>query len=56
MIYCNLLKFSFIWNFRNKEVSSIGTLKYEWVIKTREIFNFLPPINNSETIEFNFYY
>ena len=30
------------------------TLKYECVIKTIEIFNFLPLINNSVTIEFSF--
>ena len=35
-------------------LTSFGTLKYDWVIKTREIFNFLPLINNSVTIEFNF--
>ena len=33
---------------------SFGTLKYDCVIKTREMFNFLPLINNSDTIEFSF--
>ena len=31
-----------------------GTLKYDCVIKTGEIFNFLPLINKSVTIEFSF--
>ena len=35
-------------------LTSFGTLKYDWLIKTRQIFNFLPLINNSVTIEFNF--
>ena len=35
-------------------LTSFGTLKYDWVIKTREIFNFLPLINNSVTIKFSF--
>ena len=30
---------------------SFGTLKYDCVIKTREMFNFLPLINNPVTIE-----
>ena len=59
MVQHNLLKFSFIQNFMiNKWVeftlTSFGTLKYDWVIKTRAIFNFLPLINNSVTIEFSF--
>ena len=33
---------------------SFGTLKYDCVIKIREIFNFLPLKNNSVTIEFSF--
>ena len=33
-------------------LTSFGNLKYDWVIKTIEIFNFLPLINNSVTIEF----
>ena len=37
-------------------LTSFGTLKYDWVIKTREIFNFLPLINNSVTTEFSFYF
>ena len=36
-------------------LTSLGTLSYDWVIKTREIFNFLPLMNNSVTTEFNFF-
>ena len=56
MILCNVLKLSFVRNFRDKKVSSIsfGTLKYDCVIKTREIFNFLPQINNLVTVESSF--
>ena len=52
MIKCNLLKISSVCNFYNKKVSliSFGTVKCHLVIKTREIFNFLPVINNSDTI------
>ena len=35
-------------------LTSFGTLKYEWVIKTREVFNFLPLISNLVTTEFSF--
>ena len=35
-------------------LTSFGTLKYDYVIKTREIFNFLPLINNSVTMESSF--
>ena len=35
-------------------LKSFGTLKYDCVIKTREIFNFLPLINNSVSLEFRF--
>ena len=35
-------------------LTSFGTLKYDCVIKTREMFNFLPLINNSVTTEFSF--
>ena len=35
-------------------LTSFGTLKYGCVIKTGEMFNFLPLINNSVTIEFSF--
>ena len=35
-------------------LTSFGTLKYGWVIKTREMFNFVPLINNLVTIEFRF--
>ena len=57
MIYYNLLKFFFVRYFCNKKEFSLtffGTLKYDWVTKTMEIFNFLPQINNSVTTEFNF--
>ena len=33
---------------------SFGTLKYDYVIKIMEIFNFLRLINNSGTIEYSF--
>ena len=35
-------------------LTSFGTLKYDYVIKTREMFNFLPLINKSVTTEFSF--
>ena len=35
-------------------LTSFGTLKYYCVIKTRDMFSFLPLINNSVTIEFRF--
>ena len=35
-------------------LTSFGTLKYDWVIKTIEILSFLSLINNSVTIGFNF--
>ena len=35
-------------------LTSYGTLKNDRVIKTREIFNFLPVINSSATIWFSF--
>ena len=35
-------------------LTSLGTLKYDSVVKIREIFNFLPLMNKSVTIEFNF--
>ena len=34
--------------------TSFGTLKYDCVIKTIELLSFLPLINNSVTIGFNF--
>ena len=54
MIWCNWLKFPFIWNFHDKKcaefsLTSFGTLKYDFVIKTIEMINFLPLINNSVT-------
>ena len=36
-------------------LTSIGTLKYDCVIKALEIINFLLLINISVTIEFNFF-
>ena len=54
MIYYNLLKFSFIWNFHNKKVCSIECLKYDCVIKAIEILSFLPLINNSVTTGLSF--
>ena len=35
-------------------LTSFGTFKYDCVIKTREMFNFLPLINKSVTFEFSF--
>ena len=35
-------------------LTSFGTLKYDCVIKTIEMFNFLSLINNSVTTEFSF--
>ena len=35
-------------------LTSFETLKYDSVITTREMFNFLPLINNSVIIEFSF--
>ena len=35
-------------------LTSFGTLKYDCVIKTIGMFNFLPQINNSVTIGFSF--
>ena len=35
-------------------LTSFRTLNYDWVIKIREIFIFLPLIKNSITIEFSF--
>ena len=35
-------------------LTSFGTVKYDCVMKTREMFNFLPLINNSIIIEFSF--
>ena len=56
MILCNLLKFYFIWNFHDKEkcLTSFGALKYCCVLKTIEMFHFMPVINNSVTIGLNF--
>ena len=35
-------------------LTSFGTFKYDCVIRTIEMFNFLPLINNLVTIEFSF--
>ena len=35
-------------------LTAFGTLKYDCLIKKREMFNFLPLINNSITTEFSF--
>ena len=56
MISCNLLELSFNWNFNNKGVNrpcptSFGAVKYNFVIKIIKMFNFLPLINSSFTIE-----
>ena len=34
-------------------LTSFGTLRYDYVIKTREMFSFLPVINSSIIIEFS---
>ena len=57
----NLLKFSFVWNFHNKKfevlnLTSFGTLKYDCLIKAREMFSFLHLINKSVTTWLSFYY
>ena len=36
-------------------LTSFGALKYDCVIKTREMFSFLPLINNSVTKQIAFY-
>ena len=55
MFKCNLLKLSFVWNFHNEIVCWIFcNSEINCVIKTREIFNFLPLINNPATIELSF--
>ena len=55
----NLLNFSFIWNFHNKcvefSLTSFGTLKSDCAMKTIEMFNFLPLINNSVTTASSFF-
>ena len=35
-------------------LTPFGTIKYDCIIKTIEMFNFLPLINSSVTIEFSF--
>ena len=55
----NLLNFSFIRNFHNKcvefSLTSFGTLKCDCAMKTIEMFNFLPLINNSVTTASSFF-
>ena len=50
MVKCNLLKFSFVWNFLNEIVNTIVRL----CNKSKRIFSFLSLINNSVTIGFSF--
>ena len=55
MFKCNLLKVSFVWNFHDEIVCWIFcNSEINCVIKTREIFNFLPLINNPATIGLSF--
>ena len=59
MIKCDLLKLSVLWNFHYKLVCKnsiiiFGPTKYDCVMKTREMFIFLPLINNLVTIGLNF--
>ena len=60
MVKCNLLKFAFVWNFHKKIARRIQS-NIIWHRKTRlcnknkkNIFVFLPLINNSVTIEESF--
>ena len=51
----------FYLNFHDKKwvefsLTAFQTLKYDCVIKTRKMFNFLPLINSSVTTEFSFCY
>ena len=60
MIIRNLFKLSFIWNFHNEKckvfnLTSFDALKHDSVIKIKEMFSFLPQINNSVTIELSFF-
>ena len=59
MSFCNLQNFSVTGNFHNKKcivlsLTSFGTLRYDRVIRSIEIFNFLTLINNSGTTGFSF--
>ena len=58
MIICNLLKFLFGICIVTKcavfSLKSFGISKYDCVIETRELFNFLTPINHSVTILLSF--
>ena len=54
MINCYLLKFLFVWNFHNKvmggtQTNSFWYNKIKFIIKTRDMFSFLPLINNPNT-------
>ena len=51
-----LFEIFMIKNWVEFSLTSFGNLKYNCVVKTREMFNFLPLINNSVTIEFSFCY
>ena len=55
------VELSLISNFHNKKcvvfnLTSFGSLKYDCVIKTIEMFSFLSLINNSVTMGLIFYY
>ena len=59
MIYCYLLKLSFVWSFHNRKcvqfsLTSLGTLKYDYIIKASEMLSFLLLINISITIGLSF--
>ena len=53
--YLDFIYFIFMMkNWTELSLTSFVTLKYDCVIKTREMLHFLLPINNSVTIEFSF--
>ena len=55
MIKCDLLKLSFVLNFHNKfRLIFFQTERWDCVIKTRDVFSFLPLINNSVTVRLSF--
>lgn len=54
LISSKFLKFCFVWYFHSKVVQRIyskifGTLKYDWVVNTSEMFSILLLINSSVT-------
>ena len=54
MIYCNLLKLSLSCTFYDQKcvqfsLTSFGALRYDCVIKSSEMFGFLPPVRSSVT-------